>query len=125
MKKTEWGNSIAHKQPDLVFLCLRIQGYLTQNFVNQEWKLRGYQTKYKDVFKLEQFHLILPPLYDNEQMINAQNSRSSNFQRSTVTDDIAFLCFWESEKIGTLSYIDLGCLFWSKPNKDYRSHLFK
>lgn len=77
MNKTERGNSIANKQPDLIFLCLKIQGQL----VNQEWKLRGYQNKYKDVFKLEQFHLFLRLLYDNKQMINAQNPRSSNFQK--------------------------------------------
>lgn len=93
MKKTEWGNSIAHKQPDLVFLCLRIQGYLTQKFVNQEWKLRGYQTKYKDVFKLDQFHLILPLLYDNVQMKMHKTQDLLISRRSTVTDDVAFLRF--------------------------------
>jgi len=31
MNKIEQGNNIANKQPDLVFLCLRIQGHLTNN----------------------------------------------------------------------------------------------
>lgn len=48
MNKTEQGAALLINSRS-VFLCLRIQGHLTQQLVNQEWKLRGYQNKYKDV----------------------------------------------------------------------------